>query len=104
MPFGTRNRTRVWEQSTGLAQGCRITTIECEFSKVLHENEILGDFNLDIDVLCVVQMWLLWYSAPIILNKDFLNVVCLQEIYNRVIGVALETSSHIPSSQTPKPK
>ena len=47
----------------------------CEFSKVLRENEIFGDLNLDIDVLCVVQMWLLWYSARIILNKDFLNVV-----------------------------
>ena len=45
---------------------------------------------------CIVQWWLLWFSAPTSLNNDLLNDGVILEIYNKVINMAVKTSFTIP--------
>ena len=44
-----------------------------EFSLALQERKVLEAFHLDIDVPCIVQWRMLWYSEPTSLNNDLLN-------------------------------
>ena len=60
------------------------------------------EFNYDIEIPCIVQWALLWYSAPSSLNNDLLNDGVILELYNRVTDMAIETSFKFPFTQMPR--
>ena len=72
-----------------------------EFSLILQENTLLEAWNYDIDVPCIVQCrMMLWYSAPTSLDNHMLNDDAILVTYNKVISMAVETSSMFPFMQT----
>ena len=58
-------------------------TISCQETKVL---EVL---DYDIEVPCVVQWSMLWFSSPTRLNRRFLNSGAIIAKYNEVIDLAV---------------
>ena len=46
-----------------------------EFPLVMQENQILEALNCDMEVPCIVQWWMLWYSAPTSLNNDMTKMM-----------------------------
>ena len=63
-----------------------------EFSLVMQENKIPEALNYDIDVSCVVQWEMLWYSAPTSRNHDSLNDGVILAKCNATIKLAVKES------------
>ena len=63
-----------------------------ELSLALQENKKLLSFNCYIDVPCVVQWKLLWFSAPTSLNNDFLNDGVILEKYDETVNMSCRSA------------
>ena len=59
----------------------------------MQENKIPEALNYDIDVPCVVQWGMLWYSAPTSLDNDSLNGGVVLAKYNETGNLAIKGSS-----------
>ena len=62
----------------------------------LLEYEVLESLHYDIEVPCVVQWRMLWYSAPTSFRNDLINDGDTQEKYGKADNMAIKTSSFCP--------
>ena len=60
-----------------------------ELTISMQENEVLVALNYDIDVPCVVQWRLLWFSSPTRLNQRFADNGTKVAKYNEVGDMAI---------------
>ena len=67
-----------------------------EFSWMVQETKILEALNNDVDVPCVVQGWMWWYSPPTSPNNDLLNDGVLLAKYEETINLAIKGSFILP--------
>ena len=68
------------------------------------ECEVLKSSHCDIEVPCVVQWRMLWYSAPTSLKNDSLNDGVIHEKCDKAVNMAIKTCFTCPfwRSHTPK--
>ena len=60
-----------------------------EFSLVMQETKVVETLSCVIDVPCVVQHSMLWFSAPTSLNNDSLNDCVVFDKYSDTISLAI---------------
>ena len=64
-----------------------------EFSMVMQETYILEALNYDVDIPCIVQWKMLWFSAPTGRNNDLLSGGVILEKYHETVNKALKSAS-----------
>ena len=62
----------------------------------LQEAQVLEPVNSDIEIPCVVQWGMLWFSAPTSLNNDLLNDGVILEKQTETINWAFHNASFLP--------
>ena len=67
-----------------------------ELSVILKEHEILAALNCDLDVPCVIQWGLLWFSSPSRLNQTFANNGTTSAKYHEAVNMAIEATFSMP--------
>ena len=101
---GTRKVSKYGSYQSGMYTSAENHRWVSEFPLVQQENKILEVLDSNIDVPCIVQWWILWYSAPTSLNDDFLNDDVILETHNKGNNTAFETAFDFPSTQTQTPR
>ena len=67
-----------------------------EFAVPLKANEILMALKYDIDVPCVIQWGLLWFSSLSRLNQRFTNNGTKISKYHEAVNMAIEATFTLP--------
>ena len=67
-----------------------------EFSLALQEKKVLEALTHDIDVPCIVQWRMLWYSAPTSLDNALLNDGVILETFNEPMNWAFQSAFVLP--------
>ena len=71
-----------------------------EFNLMVQENKILELLGRDIEVLCVLQWCLLWFSVPIALTVTMRKSHSLLDSYNEVLNETLRSAIFSPFRRT----
>ena len=67
-----------------------------EFCLALQETKVLEALTHDIDVPCIVQWRMLWYSAPTSLDNALLNDGVILETFNESMNWAFQSAFVLP--------
>ena len=92
-----RNLSTIMESASWVCEDAlRDNEWVTEHNVILKENENLEALNYDLDVPCVIQWGLLWFSSPSRLKQTFTNNGTEVAKYHEAVNMAIEATFTTP--------